>query len=136
MVRILFALAAFLITSVAEAQQFTIVNKMPVRVVNRCESVKTITTNYRQPVGSHTHTCPRCGTTWDHASNPGHNCPNCGTAQYVQDRVPRMVAVRTTATVATPASAPVARQQIQDVMQLFRSSGGCANGQCSTLQRR
>ncbi len=52
----------------------------------------TVTT--RSPQG-HTHSCPRCGTTWDHASNPGHNCPKCGTAQYVQDSSPRPVTVFT-----------------------------------------
>jgi uncharacterized protein (DUF983 family) len=63
-------------------------------------SLSASTLSSRAPVG-HTHTCPRCGTTWDHQSNAGHNCPNCGAAQYVQDSFPRAVTVRTT-TVAAP----------------------------------
>ena len=38
------------------------------------------------PAGWHSHTCPKCGTTWSHG--PGarvvsHNCPKCGTYQNV-----------------------------------------------------
>jgi hypothetical protein len=40
-----------------------------------------------EPVsGSHSHTCPRCATTWSHTGRPGddsHNCPRCGTFQNV-----------------------------------------------------
>lgn len=89
-------------------------------------TVQTVTT--RAPSG-HTHTCPRCGTTWDHAANPGHNCPNCGTAQYTQDRSPRPVTVRAAA--KTPdAVAPLTLAQLQNSVI---SSSACANGQCSTV---
>ena len=46
-----------------------------------------------RPAVGHTHTCPRCGTTWDHRENPGHQCVRCGTFQYVQDARPRPVTV-------------------------------------------
>jgi hypothetical protein len=54
----------------------------------------------------HTHTCPRCGTTWDHGANPSHNCPACGTPQFVQDPPGMRLTLPT--------------------------SSGCANGQCQT----
>ncbi len=66
-------------------------NPLPTATVLPPQQV-TVTT--RAPQG-HTHSCPRCGTTWDHASNPGHNCPKCGAAQYVQDSSPRPVTVFT-----------------------------------------
>lgn len=46
----------------------------------------------RSPVG-HTHTCPKCGNTWDHKENPGHHCYICRTPQYLQDLRPRQVRV-------------------------------------------
>lgn len=55
------------------------------------EAERTVTT--RAPNG-HTHTCPRCATTWDHKSNNSHNCPECGTEQFVQDARPRPVTVK------------------------------------------
>jgi hypothetical protein len=69
----------------------------------------------RAPVG-HTHTCPRCGTTWDHSTNPSHNCPRCGTPQYVQDPVARTVTVGGPAYSLAP--------------QAFGAGGGCAGGSC------
>lgn len=81
----------------------------------------------RAPVG-HTHTCPRCGMTWDHQANPGHNCANCGTAVYVQDRSPRMVT--TVRTVTVPVTAP----QQSFPAYLLPGGGGCANGSCSTIR--
>lgn len=103
--------SAFLFASVAEAQQFVVVNKMPVTVVNRCGPVKAvvqaITTTYRQPRGhthSHVHVAAdgtRTTHTWDHQENSGHTCTalvvrngrieRCGAAQYVQDHSPRLV---------------------------------------------
>lgn len=112
----------------------------------------------RSPVG-HTHTCPRCGTTWDHAANPGHNCPNCGTSQYVQDRSPRAVTVKAVREVAQPASPPLESRGYSvpwmqaTERQVYRqpqhgepplvisvgcsaSSGGCASGNCGTTTTR
>ena len=124
-IRYLLPFVPLLMVVSAQAQDFVVTNKMPAfTVVNRCEDccdpfamtkkmaeakarpfiianlvpVKTITqviTTTRAPQG-HTHTCPKCGTTWDHASNPSHNCPNCGTPQYVVDRGYRPVTVRKT----------------------------------------
>lgn len=41
-------------------------------------------------VHQHSHTCPKCGTSWVHTdassgSIPDHRCPKCGTLQFVQD---------------------------------------------------
>lgn len=80
------------------------------------------------PVG-HTHTCPRCGTTWDHSTNPGHNCPKCGTAQYVQDSHPRPVAV------ASPGQSLPVTYQAAPIRYTLSGAGGCANGSCSSPQR-
>ena len=60
----------------------------------------------------HTHTCAN-GHTWDHSVTSGHNCPVCGLFQNVQDATPRAVTTGG-ATYALP------------------SSGGCANGSCSS----
>lgn len=90
-----------------------------------------VTTTTRAPVG-HTHTCPRCGTTWDHQANPGHNCPNCGTAVYVQDRVPRPVTIRVATVSAAPAPVPTTVYQLPPG---FSAAGGCANGSCSAVGR-
>ena len=73
-------------------------------------------TTMRAPIG-HTHTCPRCGITWDHAMNAGHNCPNCGTQQLYQDMIPKTVMVRNQPLVA---------------VRLQATSGGCANGSCGS----
>ena len=84
----------------------------------RADAVKAVVNpvaSFRQPQG-HTHTCSRCGTTWDHATNPSHDCPNCGETQYVQDSSPSMVTTKTGNAQAVAA-------------------GGCANGQCGTPTR-
>ncbi len=102
-------------------------------------TIPTTVTIYRNPVG-HTHTCPRCGTTWDHASNPGHNCPACGTSQYVQDRSPRPVAVKKVVNVpAPPTVAPAApRPQVQpsqnwqDIQRLMQQSRAAPAAGCPT----
>lgn len=95
---------------------------------------------HRQPMG-HTHTCVN-GHTWDHAMTAGHNCPICGAAQYVQDRTPRMVTVRTTTTrvvpVTTQATLPIAvpgRATTQYPANPFQSGGGCASGNCPNARR-
>lgn len=75
----------------------------------KCACASCAAVALRLPVG-HTHTCNKCGLTWDHSTNPGHACANCGTTQYVQDSVPRMVTT--------------ARYTL----------GGCANGQCESVQ--
>lgn len=59
-----------------------------------------------RPSQGHTHTCPRCGTTWDHAANPGHNCPTCGTPQYIVDSPTRPVTIRRTVPVQSAAPRP------------------------------
>lgn len=64
----------------------------PVASVERYEWRNVVT--YRQPAG-HTHTCPYCRTTWDHAANPTHQCRACGASQYVIDQPSRMVRVVT-----------------------------------------
>lgn len=66
----------------------------------------------------HTHTCPRCATTWDHSTNPGHNCPRCGTFQNQQDPAPRPVAY----TLGTGGS-------------VYSAGSGCANGACAAPVR-
>lgn len=125
--------SAFLLASTTQAQ-FVVVNKMPkFEVVNHCPApavirIPALTT--RAPVGSHTHTCAN-GHTWDHVANPTHTCQFCGLTQYVQDRSPRMVTVRTTSsTVAAPRTAP---QQYHEVMQMFQ--GGCPSGNCPNARR-
>lgn len=150
------ALAFSVAGSALGAERFIVCNRMPpvFVVVNRVPPPRVpdpppivrpvvrpaIVTTYRQ-VSGHTHTCPRCGTTWGGPGH-GHNCPNCGTEQRIQDRVPRMVMVRTTTTAPAsavqrqlaPVSAP-ARPPVQDVFQMFRSGGGCPNGNCATYRR-
>lgn len=69
----------------------------------------------------HTHTCPRCGTTWDHGANPSHNCPNCGTTQFIQDS-------------GSSSYRSVVQPTYTPRLTLFggRLSGaGCANGKCA-----
>ncbi len=83
----------------------------------------------RSPQG-HTHTCPRCGTTWDHASNPSHSCPNCGTVQYAVDTRYRPVTVVKTVQVAPVPSPPVTLATLQ---RSSVSQSACANGQCATV---
>lgn len=70
----------------------------------------------------HTHTCPRCGTRWDHSMNASHNCPRCGTVQMVQDspqlsRNPLQLA---------PA------QTFTPVVRFAPASGGCPGGNCNS----
>lgn len=93
-----------------------------------------IVTTYRQPHG-HTHTCPRCGTTWDHASNPGHSCPKCGTMQFNQDSRPKLIAVTTTVPAVAPAATVPSKVQFGTVTVDYSGFGGCANGSCGTPQR-
>ncbi len=93
----------------ASVPQFIVENKCPAfSVANRIPAVKATTTktavSYRQPT-SHTHTCPKCGLTWDHQANPGHVCKACGTPQYVQDTRPKLVPVAAAKpTTTTPAA--------------------------------
>lgn len=90
-------------------------------------SVSLATTSWRYPVG-HTHTCPRCGETWDHQKNTGHTCQNCGAHQAVQDAVPRMVQVHAPAA-AYPAAvyhAPAYRYTIPAAVPV----SGCVGGNC------
>jgi hypothetical protein len=70
----------------------------------------------REAVG-HTHTCTN-GHTWDHSVTSGHTCPvpGCGLSQYYQDSYPR--AVTTAGATYQP--------------NYTLSSGGCANGSCSS----
>jgi|SRR6185436_11696728 len=111
-----------LASSAATGQTFVVTNKMPrgFTVVNKCadpfsiankrvvkQSVTTQTVITTRAAQGHTHTCARCGTTWDHAANPTHNCANCGAPQYVIDRSPRPVTVRRTIQV------PVVTQPVQ-----------------------
>lgn len=77
--------------------------------------VALVPVTYRAAQG-HTHTCNRCGTTWDHASNPSHDCANCGAEQRVQDTSPKMI-----------------RISGAGAMQL--SGSGCANGNCAMPQQ-
>ncbi len=71
---------------------------------------------YTAAVGDgHTHTCPKCGTTWDHSTNPGHNCPRCGTFQNIQDPV------RRTVTTSQP-------QPVKIVAPPVMVAGGCTCG--------
>ncbi len=87
------------------------------------------TVAYRAAQG-HSHTCPKCGTVWDHAVTAGHNCPNCGTYQNVQDRVPKMIAVTTTVR-TTPTPQPVIRSSPVTVQfNRYTASSNCANGNC------
>lgn len=85
----------------------------------------------------HTHTCAN-GHTWDHAANPTHQCQFCGQNQYVQDRSPRPVTIRTVATDATlrPSTAAYAAPQTTSFYSLPRASAGCANGSCATISFR
>lgn len=98
----------------------------------------------RNPHG-HTHSCtnPACPfayetgymRTWDHDVTKDHKCPSCGTVQMVVDTPSRMVAIWS---VSPYKSAPPAvRYELPTVFQSFgASAGGCANGQCSTINRR
>ena len=83
----------------------------------------------------HTHTCARCGTTWDHAANPGHTCRFCGTSQYAVDRVSRPVTVRRQVVVdATPAkTVPAQTITLQTLQTSAAFSSACANGNCATV---
>ena len=67
----------------------------------------------------HTHTCPRCSTTWDHSTNPGHNCPRCGAAQFVQDTYRKPV---------TGAPVPQAAPKVVAAAPAAGRSGSCSCG--------
>jgi hypothetical protein len=84
----------------------------------------------------HTHTCPKCGTTWDHGAWSSHNCPNCGTFQNVQDTGRTVGAM---SSVVTYTSAPVTTGTVIQAAPLrtglfrglIRGNSNCANGQCA-----
>lgn len=99
------------------------------------QPIKDAPTTVVREAHGHTHTCPRCNTTWDHDSNPGHNCPNCGTPQYVQDTVRKPVVTRTTSVYQEAPPSIVARSA-PVVIRSFGDGGGCANGSCSSSQTR
>lgn len=103
----------------ADPQTFQVTNRCEGKsrfvVTNRCQ-VPTSPPAIRVASG-HTHTCAN-GHTWDHSINPTHNCQVCGLPQYVQDPFPRPVMSYS----ASPSYYP---------LPSF-SSGGCANGSCST----
>jgi hypothetical protein len=63
----------------------------------------TAAASYRQPIG-HTHTCPNCGTSWDHAANPTHQCQVCGTYQYAIDPVSRPIRIAPQTSYVAPGS--------------------------------
>ena len=86
-------------------------------------------TEYNVPLGNsslsshssvsmdHTHTCPRCKYTWNHAEDGGsHRCPKCGTFQNVQDTGRQPITVNTP-TISAP---------------MIMSSGSCSSGSCSS----
>jgi hypothetical protein len=104
-------------------------------VVAKKATTQTIFTT-RVPQG-HTHTCVN-GHTWDHAANPTHVCKFCGASQFVVDSPSRPVTVVRTFQVQAEATAPQTRAPAAPLFSVFRSvqAGGCANGQCSTIQRR
>lgn len=81
----------------------------------------------RQPVG-HTHSCGRCGTTWDHVANPGHTCLYCGTSQFVQDVPPRPVSMQRTELAAV--GEPVQAAPASIPYSLPGSSSNCPGGNC------
>lgn len=116
--------------------------------------VDQIVTTLRQPNG-HTHTCANHHT-WDHKENDGHICTapvirngkieQCGLVSTIQDSPKKMVTmvrvVKSTeknAPSAVVATKEITRQQATPVnfveQYITRSSGGCANGQCSTITR-
>lgn len=78
----------------------------------------TRTVSYRNPIG-HTHTCPRCGDTWDHNKNPTHTCQRCGASQFTIDTPSRMVQVYGVSTGGVPLQ-----------YTLPRSTSGCGPGGC------
>jgi DNA-directed RNA polymerase subunit RPC12/RpoP len=86
---------------------------------------KTITTT--RPAQGHSHTCGKCGTTWDHAAVAGHNCPNCGTPQFVIDRPTRPVTIRKTiqVPVAAPKTAPPPTMTLSALQRSAVSLNGC-----------
>lgn len=102
------------------------------------EAVRTATafasqmvTSWRQPIG-HTHTCPRCGDTWDHAKNTGHTCQECGAYQATQDRVPRLVPVKSFVRVYT---APVQAAPVYTYTLPTSAVPGCVGGNCPLPRR-
>ncbi len=107
----------------------------PKKKVEAPATKQVISVSYRQPQG-HTHTCAN-GHTWDHAMTSGHNCPVCGLPQYVQDRSPRMVAVKTVKTV--PVSTQTKAEPYDDrVIPAFireAYASGCQGGNCPNLRR-
>lgn len=125
---------------------FVIANDFPranVRVVETRNATR-IRVSYRQPVG-HTHTCVRCGDTWDHSKNPTHTCQRCGSSQYHIDQSRRMVQTYSLETVPMEVSTPVVRigfpvanlpivtvpQSVPTIRYtLPLQSGGCVGGNC------
>lgn len=92
------------------------------------QAVSQTVTSWRSPVG-HTHTCPRCGDTWDHAKNTGHTCQECGAQQFTQDRSPRMVPVKVRSVAVPVQSAPAVTYTLPG------SSSGCVGGNCPLPRR-
>lgn len=99
----------------------------------KSQVVEQVSITYRQPSG-HTHTCLNCGDVWDHAKNSGHNCQNCGSAQYVQDRIAKLIPVRTRTYIQTSGQTAT-QQSTQYSTSLYTPtyslSSGCANGSCN-----
>lgn len=138
-------LSLIVLTSVVQAQQFTVVNKcdcsVQFTVVNKVKErsysggTKTFFA-FRSPRG-HTHTCSN-GHTWDHDANPTHKCQFCGVSQFVQDRVSRPVTVERTVQTTTVTQPTHTYDHSPTHSSIYSipgvSSGGCANGQCATPQ--
>lgn len=83
----------------------------------------------------HTHTCPRCGTTWGGRGH-SHSCPRCGTPQYVQDQpgyapayYPGRPGYAAQGGVTYPQ--PVQYQPQYRPIYSFGGGGGCASGGCA-----
>lgn len=109
-----------IVASLLCGAEFKVSNKMPQQsfvVTSKITATKKTAATYRQPVG-HTHTCDKCGTTWDHQANPTHVCQTCGRQQLVQDRSPRMVTVIQSATYPAP------------VQRIIQQQQNCPNGNC------
>ena len=90
---------------------------------------RTVSTHFANVSLDHTHTCPKCGYTWDHAEDGGsHNCPKCGTHQTIG-------AFKSANTPSRLRGQPVVGYP--PTTGIFRPvtgamSGGCDNGQCGT----
>lgn len=123
----------------------TITSANQAEILNACQGKTRCVPMSRFPVG-HTHTCSRCGTSWDHAMNVSHTCQNCGGQQFVQDTQPRMLtsfsacqggscgglsSCNASGQCLSCASCPKVsgKRQVLSLKE-FRSGGGCANGNC------